>query len=272
MLQAFIDDSGTGGPLFVMAGCVATAEKWEAFTDEWEAVRKSGKAIAHLKMVEAFGLTGEFRGFSEKERDDKIYDLINVVNKYAALSAVCAIDGTAYQKLLAGGPAKTLDTPYFHACMTIMMQFVVGVRRNIGPANPIDFIFDRMHPSLLQEIVQMWWLWKNTMPPGIREMLGNHPRMDDGENLLPLEAAELAAGCLRRALADLHRGVSIPESKAKFIEAFKIPIFSKQITPAELAQLRQVGQTFGPTDREESHERKKRQEKFFNLYPDFRGR
>ena len=58
MLQAFIDDSGTGGPLMVMAGFAATAEKWAAFSDEWDAVRKSGKPIAYLKMKEAFAFNG----------------------------------------------------------------------------------------------------------------------------------------------------------------------------------------------------------------------
>jgi hypothetical protein len=272
MLQAFIDDSGTGGPLMVMAGFVATAEKWAAFSDEWDAVRKSGKPIAHLKMKEAFAFNGQFNGFTEKERDDKIYDLINVINKYAAYSVGCVIDAKAYEKALANSPAKTLESPYFHACMTMIMHFALGVRKHIGPANPIDFIFDRMQLTQLQEVIQMWSLYKSNPlgPPQLREMLGNHPRMDDGEKVLPLEAAELGAGCLRRVASDVREGIKPDVSKGKFGQAIKTPMNLIRLGAAELQHMQQL-RFFSPDGyREESHERKKRLEDFYNLYPHLR--
>lgn len=37
VLQCYVDGSGTGSPdLFVMAGYIAPAEKWAAFSREWQ--------------------------------------------------------------------------------------------------------------------------------------------------------------------------------------------------------------------------------------------
>src|SRR5437867_2089333 len=99
MLQAYTDDSGTGGPVVVMASFVSTTENWAAFSEEWDAVRKSGKAISHLKMADAFCLTGEFRGFSDEERDAKIFEFVRLINKHILLGSVCIIDGAAYKRV-----------------------------------------------------------------------------------------------------------------------------------------------------------------------------
>jgi hypothetical protein len=58
MLQAYIDDSGNDGksPVFVLAGYVSTTEKWETFSDEWDAVLRpaNGKQLDVLKMSDVF--------------------------------------------------------------------------------------------------------------------------------------------------------------------------------------------------------------------------
>jgi hypothetical protein len=58
-LQAFIDDSGQPGGCFVLAGCMASAEQWAAFTSEWEALLQSHGTLSgrpcsryHFKMAE----------------------------------------------------------------------------------------------------------------------------------------------------------------------------------------------------------------------------
>lgn len=64
-LQGFIDDSGEqddpSGPVIVLAGFIATAERWAAFSDNRQAALDAKPPIAYFKMVEAARLRGEFR-------------------------------------------------------------------------------------------------------------------------------------------------------------------------------------------------------------------
>jgi len=53
-IRAYIDDSGGGvGPVFVLAGYIATAEQWAAFSDEWQAILDMKPAVKRFKMSEA---------------------------------------------------------------------------------------------------------------------------------------------------------------------------------------------------------------------------
>lgn len=84
VIQAFVDDSGSKGstPHFVLAGLVGSSASWAEFSDEWALVLKEAPAIRIFKMKEAAGLTGQFRGMSAPQRDDKLRALARVINRY----------------------------------------------------------------------------------------------------------------------------------------------------------------------------------------------
>jgi hypothetical protein len=72
-LQAFIDDSGVGQPpVSVLGGFIAPAERWAAFSTEWQQVLDIRPSIAYLKMSEAEACTGEFAHWSEGRRDERL--------------------------------------------------------------------------------------------------------------------------------------------------------------------------------------------------------
>ena len=71
-LKAYIDDSGIGDqPVYCLAGWIASAEKWSAFTKDWEAVLRMRPSIRFFKANEAKNGDGEFNGIIE-EQGEKI--------------------------------------------------------------------------------------------------------------------------------------------------------------------------------------------------------
>jgi len=93
-VQAFVDDSGGKGHSrhFVLAGLVGSSEAWVEFSDERKSCLKQHPAIGVFKMKEAAGCSGQFRGLTERQRDDKLRTLARVINRYPKLSTYSMID------------------------------------------------------------------------------------------------------------------------------------------------------------------------------------
>jgi hypothetical protein len=266
MLKAYIDDSGTGGSLAVMAGFAATAERWAAFSDAWPAALAAGKPIENLKMSEAFGLAGQFRNFTEDERDKKLRDLLSVINEHAMSGVALMIDTKAYAAVMKGGAAATLDHPYFHACMMMILHFLNQYRYRSG-LEKMDFIFDRMNPKIGLEVIAMWLMWKMDREPGqppfpqiLRDLMGTNPIVDGDEKiLLPLQAAELLAGSIHRTRQDELAGVPVEKCPSTFVFDLKMPV--KLLNPSEVP-ISALPNFFPPGYREDKKDRTKRLELF----------
>src|ERR1700722_1714880 len=82
MLQAYIDDSGNigQGKTSVLAGYVASTEAWADFSNRWAVALAEAPAIGYLKTSHAMLLKGEFSGWTDQERDQKLDRLIEVIN------------------------------------------------------------------------------------------------------------------------------------------------------------------------------------------------
>ena len=72
MFQAYVDDSGNyqHSPVLVLAGFVASVEKWLEFADDWQRMLDMRPKIEYFKMNEAATLTGQFRDWSKDRRDE----------------------------------------------------------------------------------------------------------------------------------------------------------------------------------------------------------
>jgi hypothetical protein len=55
VLRAYIDDSHTVQTAFVLAGYIATAENWAAFSDDWQEVLDMPPRLERFKMADAHG-------------------------------------------------------------------------------------------------------------------------------------------------------------------------------------------------------------------------
>lgn len=216
MLQAFIDDSGNDGksPVFVLAGFVSTAEKWELFSDEWDATLnpKGGFQMGILKMNEVYRnrVRGRrYYGLSDAERDARLKSLIQIVNRHAMHGIVSVIPYGLYNRFIRGNFAlqstTTLDRPYFlsfFGVMTRLFQIVDKLKLN----DKIDFIFDTQDSENKSILMSEYERFISLAPGNIGALSAGYPSFKKDEDLLPLQAADMLAWHIRKYYFQHHNG------------------------------------------------------------------
>lgn len=77
-VRAYIDDTGGGvGPVFVLAGYIATAEQWTAFSNEWQALLDMKPRLERFKMSEA-------ANWSDQQWNERLPLFYRAIENYAA--------------------------------------------------------------------------------------------------------------------------------------------------------------------------------------------
>lgn len=119
MLQAYIDESFSNeSSIYAMAGFIASAEKWAAFSDEWSQFLDMGPSIEHFKMNDAMKLVGEFRGWREGSRDEKLKLLMGTIADHTSGAVACVISRDQYESVFrANDLPKQLWSPYYSYSM-----------------------------------------------------------------------------------------------------------------------------------------------------------
>jgi hypothetical protein len=85
MLQAWFDDTGKDGrsPIFMLAGVVAPVRNWAAFADSWDnALKGKPRPLEYFKAYEAHWRCGQFKGWTQLERDHKVSELTAIIEQY----------------------------------------------------------------------------------------------------------------------------------------------------------------------------------------------
>jgi len=81
LMKAFLDESGTdrGAPVTVVAGCIASVEKWGRFTERMAAIN-GAKGIPSFHMSECTGGGGAYKSWTLKDRMDCVKECIGVLH------------------------------------------------------------------------------------------------------------------------------------------------------------------------------------------------
>jgi len=207
-LQAYIDDSRSGGK-FVLAGYVAPAEIWAAFSNEWRELLGMRPSLEYFKM-------SEMAGSSERlERSSWFY---RVIERHVTAAVSCVIDMPGLVKAVRefNWPPNfvnlhELENPYYFAFKAIIDGFAQYQER-LGLDLPIDFIFDDQTEKAV--ILQGWMdAMKLASEPKFRRFMGKTPLYRDDKLDLPLQAADLYAWWVRKWESD---GIDDGVEKLKF--------------------------------------------------------
>lgn len=202
--EAFIDDSYSTDE-FVLAGHIAPAEAWAAFSKEWEELlplgtrTKNGKF--HFKMSEM----AQF-----PDRMKRVPASYALIEKYVTLSVSVRLNLLEFRRAheitktklshigLAPDYGKWCN-PFVMAFKGLMDEFHLSrsedaIKGKIPIDAKVDFIFDDQSEKkfLLRE-------WEDYLSKReeARSLFSSHPRFENDQEFLPLQAADLWAWWVR---------------------------------------------------------------------------
>ncbi len=199
MLTIFLDDSGTDGKgdICVLAGYIATVERWKAFSDAWDAELQAEPKITHLKMSDANGRHGQFRGWDDTVRDRKLERLIEIINRHVLGGIASLVGHKAYRSAAKGYLPETVDHPYW-LCFNQIIHKTLEHYGQDYPNEKINFVFDTQGKGFERRA--------GFMTDYARQLYEASPRGDQfgmlsfasDRDMLPLQAADLLAWHIRR--------------------------------------------------------------------------
>jgi hypothetical protein len=205
MLKAYVDDSFMNrAPVSVLAGWVAPVATWAAFSDEWQQALEMKPRLRYFKMSEATSFSGEFGGWSEESRNERMRLLVRILAGYKPLGIACAMPHDLYKRVFGKNPDRHISDPYFISFYGIVSHLAEYLSKQ-KIKDKVDFIFD-VQPGKMDVVIASWERFVRISPPEVREILGDPPIFRSDETTVPLQAADLSAGWLRQQAADTILG------------------------------------------------------------------
>ncbi len=191
MLQAYVDES-VGDGIYAMAGYIASAEQWAAFSDEWRQFLEMSPKIDYFKFSEAMHLSGEFQDWREEARDEKLSLLYKVIGAHAAAFVAVGIKIDEHKEIFGSRVIPRAWRSPYHLLLYSMISELARHQNELYLDGPIDFIFDE---QVMEEgqIYQRWEGFKiaSRMQNNI---IGSTPIFRDDKSVRPLQAADMLAG------------------------------------------------------------------------------
>jgi hypothetical protein len=198
VVQVVVDDSNRGqedAPAFILAGWLAPVNNWARFTVAWDEELKNEPSISLLKSNEALNLRGNFGGFADTERDNRLLEFVEIINQTAFASVRLALVKSEFDRILkARGSLKKMYALPTAALVTRTLYFAL----ERGMRQTFEFIFDAeiMTPQQLEDMEKEA---KEALPLKAARMIKRF-RHDTDDNFFPLQAADLFAGYVREDL------------------------------------------------------------------------
>jgi len=209
MLQGFVDDSGSSdGNVYTLAGLLATAERWEEFSDEWEKICDQEPKTPDFKMSRAFRLK-EYR-WTEAQRNQRIRELVKLILSKAMYRVDAVLARKNYEIAVKGKLQPEIDSPYFVLFYNVILSFARFMEQ-ARIEGTVDWVFDEQG-KIGTECVA-WYSWiREQAPPELKRRLGSTPIFRSDTKVLPLKAADIFAWQIRRHCNDEQpQGIELNE-------------------------------------------------------------
>lgn len=195
-LKVYIDESGDGQPpVLVLAGWIATAAQWASFADEWDKLRRAYR-FKVLHMDDAMKFNGEFAGWHTDRRDECVVQAQRIINDHVKGGVAYALPLEPYRRVIQSDvdAPKLTRNSYCYAFFNLIKN-MSNDSVSLGIDEPIDFIFDER----VKDKHQIFCAWDSFVAHGIEDRIyiGSTPIFADDSRVLPLQAADLAAWCVR---------------------------------------------------------------------------
>ena len=237
VLNGYMDESGNDGKsaFLILGGYVLPADKWMAFSLQWNKTLNAAPPIKYFKSVEAEYGDGEFSNIARREfRQMKIRDLIAVIKQHECLGLLTWMALDDWRTLLLPYAKTDFRNPYYPLCDWVIKEvFKYQLSHGIFECST-DFIFDdQSDKNLKANLVLVHEAIRDAVKDNsnMYQMLGSSPTFRDDKTVLPLQAADLLVWHKRRQL-------NYPKEQRKIYTALDDTThFSKHLDAVYLNQL-----------------------------------
>ncbi|MDF2984032.1 MAG: hypothetical protein K0Q69_3804, partial [Devosia sp.] len=198
-LWAYFDDSGSdaGERDLVFAGLVNSKDTWAQFETAWRVALAEHPAIAHLKMVEANGLRGQFAGWTRDARDKKLESMTEVLHRFRPKWTFdVSISRAEYERHVSPVSSRGLATPYFAGTFGAV-SMVARYLASEGITTPVSFVFDEQS-GVSADVALFFDYMIENLDPASRTLIKMPVGYGNDMNDLPLQAADMLAWHIRR--------------------------------------------------------------------------
>lgn len=205
ILNGFVDDSGSGGGtdrgnIFVLAGFVASPERWEGFSNEWMRIcnQEPKTPDFHIQRdIRLLNKDGSVR-WTEAQRDARIKELVDLTKTQAQYRVESVLAWPNYDRVVKGRIPPELDNPYFLCFYNIIISFAEFMDK-AKIDGVVDWVFDDQGRS--GRDASRWYDFiKGVINPRVRKRLGSKPIFRHDKEVLPLKACDIWAWQVRRHL------------------------------------------------------------------------
>jgi hypothetical protein len=163
-LKGFFDDSGThdDSDVVVIGGLIGTVGQWEQFEMGWAA--KLAAPLPGKPPLRMFHLShcaaadGEFKGYSEPERDAVTHDFRKIIIDAKLMSVASAIDRKAWDELVTG-PYRQVLGEAVDICAENCVTETIRIADSHPDGDKVALVFDRgIWTQRLKEITDEYTL------------------------------------------------------------------------------------------------------------------
>lgn len=145
VIRAFLDESGThdGSPVVTVAGYFARHMTWKIFTRDWRrALKPDGINIYHATDAQA--LEGEFKGWTEDERDDLVKKLLPIIARQQMVGVAMSIVMRDYAEATKNRkwPHKIIGSPYA-TCFQWLIREILSSAQRVNTDEPIAIFHEQ---------------------------------------------------------------------------------------------------------------------------------
>jgi hypothetical protein len=200
VLKVAMDESGVhdGSPVLTVGAYVARPRQWQDWTKRWNVAKRPIKV---MHAVECQNLTGEFRGWTDPQRDEVVIRCLPIIAESDIPGVVVGIHMHEFDKAMQGREdlRSVFGTPYA-ACFQWVVQIIMNFALGALNTERIAFVHE-LNDYRQQALESFAWVKEHGNP------LGNIISLQfaDKKDYVPLQAADILAYEGNKRLRDPSR-------------------------------------------------------------------
>jgi hypothetical protein len=230
MLQAYLDGSQHDNPpIYVLAGYLAPADQWAAFSNRWQEILDLSPSIPYFRMT-------EIRHRLRDKADERIALCREAIEDFIPGGFSIGLRPDAIRRIW--GPKDKFASHPIYCAFSILIPMIALQLEKFGwsPLERIELYLD----DEKSEKGRIWRAWDyarehaRVESPALKDLLSHVPNFRNDKELLPLQAADLHAWWIRKRYLEKITGA--PETPFPGTTKNNVQYMRVEVTEDQLRQ------------------------------------